>query len=118
MTIGPDPMIRILWISVRLGIPHQIKKLFEQVVRVVRTGRRFGMILNAESRYRTMFETFDSVVVQVDMRDRHIVQVQAVRIHSKTVILRRYFDLVAFQIHDWMIPAVMSELELVGLTTQ
>src|ERR1051326_4356757 len=111
MTMGPDPMIRILWMSVRLGIPHQIEKLFEQVIRIVRTRRCFRMVLNAEGRHGAVLETFASVVVQVDMGDVHIVQIQTFRIDRETVILRRDLHLLALDIQYWMISAVMSELQ-------
>ena len=66
--------------SVRLGIfLHHLEELFKQVVRVVRAGRRFGMVLNAESRHGAVLHAFDRVVVQIDVRDVDVVQVQTVR---------------------------------------
>src|SRR5687767_3885722 len=103
MTIGPEPMIRILWMSVRLGIPHQIEKLLEQVIRIVRTGRRFRMILNAEGLDRAVLEPFTGVVVQVDMRDPHVVQIQTLRVDSESVILSRNLDLLAVDVQHRMI---------------
>src|SRR5690242_20179127 len=118
MTIGPDPMIRILWMSVRLGIPHQIEKLFEQVIGIVRPGRRFRMILNAEGGNGTVFEAFYRVVVQVDVRDVHVVQVETLRVDGETVVLCCDLNLLALEVQNRMIAAMMAELQLVGLPAQ
>ncbi len=84
--------------SVRLGIfLHHLEELFKQVIRVVRAGRRLGMILHAESRQRTMRHAFDRLVVQIDVRDVDVVEIQAVGIHREAVILRRDLDLVALE---------------------
>ena len=56
--------------SVRLGIfLHHLEELFKQVVRVVRTRRCLRMVLHAESRQGSMLHAFDSLVVEVDVRD-------------------------------------------------
>ena len=55
------------------------------------------MILNAECRNGAVFEAFDRVVVQVDVRDVHVVQVQTLRIDGETMILRRDLDLIALE---------------------
>ena len=47
-----------------------------------------------------------------------VIQIQAVRIHGEAVILRRDLDLVALDIQNRMIAAVMSELQLVGRAAQ
>ena len=60
--------------SVRLGIElrslfHLVEKLPEQVVRVVRPGRRLGMVLHAEDRLGRVPQPFDRAVVQIHVRD-------------------------------------------------
>src|SRR5713101_5979579 len=51
MTIGPAPMIRMLSISVRLGIlAHQSDKALEQVMAVLRAGARLGVVLDRKYR--------------------------------------------------------------------
>src|SRR5437764_10154232 len=113
MTIGPEPMMRIFEMSVRLGIPsepisefgfrisdlgtrsssvfpkseirnpnseisfpflHHVEEFREQIIRVVRTGRRFGVVLNAERWHGTMLKTLNGIVIQVDMRHFDIIQ--------------------------------------------
>ena len=82
------------------------------------TGRRFGMVLNAESRKRSMFETFASIVVQVDVRDVHIVQIQALRIHGETVILRGDLHMPVFQIQNRMVAAMVSKFQFVSFAAE
>src|SRR5437879_10894694 len=86
MTIGPEPIISILLMSLRFGIIsggalsatrtpwlskflHQIGELREQIVRIVRTGRSLRMILHAEERQRLVTHALVGVVVQIDVRD-------------------------------------------------
>src|SRR4051812_7324559 len=72
------------------------------------------MVLHTERRQRPMLQSFDSVVVEVHVRHFDVVQIQAVRIDGESMILSRDLDLVALQVHDWMISAVMSEFQLEG----
>src|SRR5436853_2090065 len=105
-------MMRILEMSVLLGMFHHVEEFREQVIRIMRTGRCFGMILNAECRNGTMLETLDGVVVQVKMRHFDVVDIETLRIHGESVILRRDLDLIPIDIEHRMISAVMPELEL------
>ena len=56
MMIGPDPMTRTLWMSVRLGmsgvlpVGHEIAEPVEEVRRIVRAGCRLGVVLDREAR--------------------------------------------------------------------
>src|SRR5438270_689117 len=84
----------------------------------MRTWRGLGMILNAECPHRSMFEAFDRVVVQIDVRDVYIIQIQTIRIDCKTVILRRDFNLLSFEVVNRVISAVMPELQLIGLSAE
>ena len=79
MTIGPEPMIRMRWrsfaaASVSACSPSSHDKIVEQIVRIVRAGRGFGMILHAEHRLAAMTEAFERLVVQIDVRDFDIVE--------------------------------------------
>ena len=47
---------------------HQIHEIVEQVIRIVRTGRGFGVVLHAEDRVAPVAEAFQRLVVQVDVR--------------------------------------------------
>ena len=60
-----------------------------------------------------MLQSFDCVVVQVDVRDLHVVQIQALRIHGESMILCGNFDLLPLHIQNRMITTMMSEFQLV-----
>src|ERR1051325_2487258 len=113
MTIGPEPIMRIFLMSVRLGIPHQLEKLTKQVIRIVWARGCFRMVLHTKRGHRAMLEPFDSIVVQIDMRNRDIVQVQTFRIHCESVILCGDFDLLSFDIKNGMVSAMMSKLQFI-----
>src|ERR1700674_2764360 len=70
------------------------------------------MVLNAECRKRTMFKTFNRIVVQIDVRNIDVVQVETIRIDRKTVILRCNFHLLPLDVENRMVSAVMSEFQL------
>ncbi len=115
-------MIRIFLRSVRFGIAtwelcllvHHVGELAEQIVRIVRPRRSFGMVLHAEKRQGTMAKSLIGPVIQVDMRDFDVARGQRIRIHHETVILRGDFHVPGLQILDRVIRAVMAELQLVG----
>ena len=79
----------------------------------MRTRRSFRVVLNAEGRQRVVFHAFDRLVVEVDVRNSNFLQVQAVRIDGEAVILRRDLHLVQIRVQHRLIPAVVSELQLV-----
>src|SRR5213080_2304695 len=130
MTIGPDPMTRTRLMSVRLGmfqiwrravmtagggrLPrtsapffHDVEKLPEQVVRIVRPGRSFRVVLHAEHRLRLVAESLDRAVVQVDVRDPDVFR-QRLRVDGKAVILGSDFDLTGLEFLHRMIRATVS----------
>src|SRR5215470_3406569 len=76
------------------------------------------MILNAEGWYRAMLEALNSVVVEVDMGDFHVIEVQAIRIDGEPMILCGNFDLLPFNIQNGMIAAVVPEFQLVRLASE
>ena len=70
------------------------------------------MILNAERRQRPVFEAFNRVVVQIDVRDVDIVEVETFRVDRETVILRRDLHLLSLDVEYGMISSVMPEFQL------
>src|SRR5207237_6301206 len=140
MTIGPEPITRTRLMSVRLGMyrgqlpassfqlpaggwwllrpsVHAFDELLEQVIGVVRPGRRFRMVLHAEHRFRLVTQTLDGAVVQIDVRDGDI-RWQRLRVDREAVILRGDLDLARFQLLHRVVCAPMTELQLVGLAAQ
>src|ERR1700712_3632124 len=90
-----------------------IAKSREQVVRVVRSRRRLRMILDAEDRLTHDLEPFVRVIEQVLVRDRDARR-QRLDIDDEPVVLRRDLDLTRRLVEDGMVPAVMTERELLG----
>src|SRR3954468_18524219 len=101
MTIGPEPMTRMRFRSVRRGMEnrpeargamprtpatHQLRttnyklrtlvdlvqELPEQVVGVVRSGRRLGMVLHGEHGFAGVPQSFDGAVVQIEVGDPRV----------------------------------------------
>ena len=83
MMMGPEPMIRMRWRSLRRGIYFASRisfdEIVEQVVRIVRAGRGFGVVLHAEDRVVAVAEAFERLVVQVHVGDVDFVQVERIR---------------------------------------
>src|SRR5262245_47305401 len=119
MTIGPEPMIRIFEMSVRLGIAlHQLEKLLEQIVRVVRTRRCFRMVLHAKRGNRSVFHSFDSIVIQIEVSDFYVVRVQTFRVDGESVILCRDLHLLPLEIQNRMVSAMVTKLQFVGASAK
>ena len=105
-------------VRARLCSLHHVGELTEQVVRVVRPGRSFGMILHAEKRQRAVAHALVGVVVQIHVRDFDVARRQRIGVDAETVILRGDFDLAGQQIFYRMIRTVMAEFQLEGLAAQ
>src|ERR1017187_6847240 len=122
MMMGPEPMIRMRWRSSRLGmlfrLPHQPREIVEQIVRIVRAGRGFGMVLHTEYRLAAVAETFQRLIVQIDVGDFDLAQVERIRVHGEPVIVRGDLHAPGEFIAHRMVGAAMSELELVGLAAK
>ena len=78
----------------------------------MRPRRSFRVVLDTECRDGTVLEAFDSVVVEVDVSHANVIEIEAVRIHSETMILSRYLDLIAVNVENRMVSPVMAEFEL------
>src|SRR3954468_17969682 len=70
----------------RLFVFNFIEKLPEQIVGVVRSGRRFGMVLHREGRPVGMPQYFDRAVVEIQVGDADIGR-QRIGIDREPVIL-------------------------------
>src|SRR5665811_1428008 len=122
MMMGPEPMIRMRWRSLRLGMlfgpAHQPGEIVEQIVRIVRAGRGFGMVLHAEDRLAAVAEAFERPIVQIDVGDFDLAQVERIRVHGEAVIVRGDLHASGELIAHRMVGAAMSEFELVGLAAE
>src|SRR6188768_1561028 len=117
MTIGPEPIRRMVWRSVRFGTSafrslDQVDEAPEEITRVVRTGRRLRMILDGEERLLGVREPLDRLVVQIEVGERRLA-FQRVDVDREAVVLRGDLDLAGGGVHHGMIRPMMAELELV-----
>ena len=88
----------------------QIGELVEEIGRVVRTRRGFGVILDAKDWQFFVPHSFDCAVVQIYVRDLDVFR-QRIRIDSEPVILRGDRDLAVAQIFHRLIRAMMSKFQ-------
>src|SRR5690242_15848624 len=87
MTIGPAPMIRMLFMSVLFGmLLHHLREAIEQITDVVRSRARFWMALEAESRPVGPRQSLEGTVEEGYMR-RPQVSAYRLGIDCKTVVL-------------------------------
>src|SRR5512143_3371196 len=115
MTMGPAPMMRMLFKSVRLGmVGHQLNKSVEQIAHVMRAGARFRMPLETE---RGGVGASNALQRAVEQRNVGAAQIggQRRRIHCKAVVLAGDRNAPAVEVLDGMVGAVMTELHLHGL---
>jgi len=81
------------------------------MLRIVRAGCGFGVILDRDDGQRAVSHAFDTLVVEVDVRHFHFGR-QAVGLHCKAVIMRGDLDVAVAKILDWLIAAAMTKYEL------
>ena len=76
------------------------------------------MILNAERRLAAVPETFERLIVQIDVGNFDIAGFQRIRVNGEPVILRGDLHPSSRVVQHRMVCAVMSELQLVRLRSQ
>lgn len=65
-----------------------------------------------------MPESFQGVVIQIDMGDLHISVIQRFGIHCKSMILGSDFNLSGFEIFHWLVSTAVAEFQLKSFTPQ
>ena len=93
-------------------VGHELVKSFEQVATVVWSRPRFGVVLHAECRHIKAADSFDCLVVEIDMRDLDTVY-QVVG-HAEVVILAGDLHGALGQVTHGMIATVMPKRQLEG----
>src|SRR5882757_6190246 len=94
MMMGREPMIRMRWMSVLLGmLGHQADEVVEEVARVVWAGRGFGVILDAEHGMIAQAESFERLIVEIDVSDFGFGWVERIGIDGEAVVVRGDLDL-------------------------
>src|SRR5438309_2015661 len=124
MTIGPEPRMRILWMSLRRG--NAVQEAVEQVEAVVRTGPGLRVVLDGPTGHLEQLEALDRAVVEVDVRERGLPEVGlpahrlvgvdrscAARSESReAVILGGDLDAPGLQVHDRVVGPTVAERKL------
>src|SRR5450830_183829 len=114
MMIGPAPMIRMLLMSLRLGmfiVLHHRHKFIKQGGDVMRPRRCFGVALEAERRLIGTGKTLQRTIKQRYVGNAAIGW-QGCSINGETVILRSNEDLLGVQILHRMVGTMVTELHL------
>ena len=95
--MGPEPIIKIEWISVRLGMSegsvlHQLCKLFKEIATVMRSWSSLRVVLHAESWRIENAHSFIGLIVEVEVRHRYS-PIQTFGIDAEVVVLTRDLDM-------------------------
>src|ERR687898_1778723 len=105
---------RLLPAALSLSSPFNVvEKLPEEVIRIVRAWRCFGMILHREGGPLSVAEPLNGAVVQIQGRDVSRFW-QRVRVDREAVVLRRDLDAAGVEELDRVIGTAVAELQLVG----
>src|SRR3989338_755108 len=106
MMMGPEPMIRILWMSLRLGIPLPLSLAFDhpgktpkKIIAVMRAGGIFRMVLHGKDRVLLVPESLEGLVIQIDVSQFHVFFAERVDVDHKAVILRGDLDTSRREVH-------------------
>jgi len=84
----------------------------------MRPRTRLRVVLDAEKWQRAMPQTFERVVIQVDMGQVYLALLQRIRVDGEVVVVRCDLDLAAIRLLHRMVAAVMAELQLVTLAPE
>jgi len=66
---------------------HQLAEIVEQIAAIVRPGDDSGDLLHAEQRHFRVAHAFQSAIIQIDVRQFHVLR-QTVDIDCEAVVLR------------------------------
>src|SRR5712692_8711465 len=89
--------------SVRLiDQPHEFA---EEIKRVMRPGGGLRMVLHRDQRLAAMAKTFQRLIVEIDVRELHVVLAERIRIDGEAVILRSDLHASAAEVLDRMVAA-------------
>ena|SRR5260221_9404374 len=87
------------------------------MLRIVRTGRRLGMVLNRDDRQRLVPHAFDALVVEIEVCHFNFGW-QAIRLNGKAMIVRSNLDVPVARISDRLVTAAMTKHKLERLTAK
>ena len=115
MTIGPEPMMRIEWMSVRFGIrtPASISSanISNRYLAVVRARPGLRVVLHAERRHTAHPHALVGLVVEVEVGHLDLA-VEARRVDAEVVVLAGDLDVAGRLVAHRMVAAVVAERQL------
>src|ERR1017187_6536421 len=106
------------WRTSSLPLLHHFAEVAKEIMRIVRPRRGLGMILHAEQWQHFMPQSLERLIVQVDVRQFHLVCIDRIRIDGEVVVMRCNLHLARGIVLHWMIAAVVPKLELLGFSAQ
>src|SRR3990167_5515848 len=119
MMIGPAPMIRMLLMSVRLGMLfglHQFDEAVKEVGNIVWPWRRFWVTLETERGLVGAGQTLQGAIKQADVGGTQVGR-QSLLVDGKAMVLTGDGDPATVEVLDRMVGAVVAKLHLEGLGT-
>jgi hypothetical protein len=93
----------------RTSSRHHRNETVKEVERVMGAGGVLRMILHGECREFFMPHALQAAVVQIYMGQLHLVRVQALQVHAKTMVLRSDFYTACFQVFHRLVGAPVTE---------
>src|SRR5262245_37119808 len=97
---------------------HLGHEFVEEVGRVVRARSGLGMVLDRKDRQAFVSHSFQTAVVQVEMRQLNLVVVQTVGIDREAMVMRGNLYSAAAYVFDGLIASAMAEFEFECLSTE
>src|SRR4030042_4367537 len=109
MTMGPEPMIKALWMSARLGISgapvvlHHGEESLKEPLRIVRTRGGLGVVLNRIDGELLVAHPLQGPVVGVDVGQLHLRRIHGFDVYTEAVVLGGDGDRAPRQVLDRVI---------------
>ena len=114
MTMGPEPMTSILWMSVRLGMVsrllHELYKAVEARIAVRRAGRALRAVLGGEQAILFAVEALHGVIQYVHVRKAQAGTFQRTGVHGVVVVLGGDGQRARFQTAHRVVAPVVAAL--------
>ena len=98
--------------TVILELAQHLHKIAEQVLAVVRTGRRLGVVLHRKRRAIGEANSFHRAIVQIEVCDFHIFG-EGFGSQRETMVLRGDFDPTGVMMEHGLIGSPMAEFQFV-----
>src|SRR5450432_3003098 len=91
-----------------LPLLHHVAEVVKEIVRIMRPGCRFRVVLDAKKGQRFVAQAFQCLVVQVDVGQFNLVGVDRIGIDGEVVVVSRDLYLAGGVVLYRMIAAVMA----------